>query len=469
MATTEDALASSNGAPSLELAWDGHRVAVVRSGDEVRMVSIDLRDAPEGPFVHVSRAIARLPAKQLVIEGFLCALDEKLRPSFELLRAHAAGKRARVVLAVSDLLHLDGDDLRGRPFAERRARLVSLLEGHGEPLVLSGLLPGDVASARAAVRAMNAPGVLLRRDGEAPCVIGDAPLDERRSLSPPPTVTNANKVLYPRDGLTKRALFERYADLAEALLPYLRDRPMVCQRWPDGIDDFTWYQHRLPPRAPDYLRGVMIEGNRRIVIDNRDALLWMVNQAALTFHGFASRVATLQSPDWVVLDLDPSEGTPWEDTIAVASAVRKLLELLELPSVVKTSGQKGLHVLVPLAAGHTVQAAHEFATRFARLIAKTLPDKVTLESARELRGRRVYLDHLQNFVGKTLVVPYSLRATDGAPLSTPLSWSEVTSALDPRAFTHAKVRARLDAHGDLAAPLLAGTARLGRALARLPE
>src|SRR5262249_5927709 len=158
--------------------------------------------------------------------------------------------------------------------------------------------------------------------------------------------------------------------------------------------DFTWYQHRMPPRAPDYLRAVWIEGNRRIVIENKDALLWMVNQAALTFHGWASRTKSLQQPDWVVLDLDPGEKTTWEKMIEVALAIRKLLEMLELPSVVKTSGQKGLHVLVPIAPGQTPALAHDFARRASILIARLFPNDIALDPTTEKREGRLYLDHL---------------------------------------------------------------------------
>jgi bifunctional non-homologous end joining protein LigD len=247
----------------------------------------------------------------------------------------------------------------------------------------------------------------------------------------------------------------------------MKDRPIVGQRWPDGIDEFTWYQHRMPPRAPDYLRVVWIDGNRRICIENREALLWLANQAVLTFHAWSSRVATLQNPDWAIIDLDPGESTTWAQTIEVALAVRKLLELLELPSVPKTSGQKGIHILVPLAPGHNVVQAHELARRAARMVAKVLPHLVSLENGREDRGGRLFLDHLQNFVGKSLVLPYSLRAVDGAPVSTPLTWSEVTPSLDPRAFTLRTLRKRLDSFGDLAAPLTDGTADLTKVIARM--
>ena len=281
-----------------------------------------------------------------------------------------------------------------------------------------------------------------------------------RSLSPPPPLTNADKVLYPRDNLCKRDLRRLLPRRrARPLVPHLVDRPVVVQRWPDGIDEFDWYQHRVPPRAPDYIRAAWVDGGvRRIVIENGDALLWLVNQAGLTFHGFASRLATLAEPDFAVIDLDPGDRTTWANVVEIATAVRKILELLELPSVIKTSGQRGV-----LRAGPARARAHSFAqVRGARRAAspacslRLLPDKVTLEYEKEKRGGRLLVDTRQH-LAKTLVVAYSLRAADGATVSTPLAWDELSPALDPRTFTLRTLRDRLDRHGDLAAPLRGGT------------
>ena len=357
------------------------------------------------------------------------------------------------------------------------ARLGALLAGSADGvLVGSDALAGDLASVLEAARSIGARGIVARdrsapypRDARGwhavPCAGSALAFD--RSLSPPPAVTNADKVLYPRDGITKREIVAYYGEIASVLLPYLALRPLVCQRWPDGIDGFTWYQHRMPPRAPDYLRAVRIEEDRRIVVEDARGLAWLANQAALTFHGWASRVGTLACPDWVVIDLDPGEATTWPALVRVALALRRLLELLELPSVPKTSGQRGLHVLVPLAPGQSTAEAHELARRIAKTLVTVLPEDATIASARAERGGRLFVDHLQNFVGKTLVLPYSLRAVDGAPVSTPLAWDEVRPDLDPRAFDLRTIRRRLDRVGDLAAPLLAGTARIAPALERL--
>ena len=211
-------------------------------------------------------------------------------------------------------------------------------------------------------------------------------------------------LLYPRDGIAKQEIAGYYRDIAPVLVPLMIDRPVVVQRWVDGIDEFDWYQHRMPPRAPDYLRAAWVDDVRRIVIENADALLWMTNQAGLTYHGFGSRLATLAEPDWAMLDLDPGDRTTWwEETIEVALAIRRMLELLELPSVVKTSGQRGLHILVPLAPGHTFAQAEDFGRGIAELLVRLLPDKVTIENEKDKRRGRLLLDHKQ-FLAKTLVL-----------------------------------------------------------------
>ncbi len=459
----------------VELAWDGVPVLACRVGDDIRIFGQGLRDWSE-PFAAVRAALKALAPNELVLAGTIVVLVDGRRASFAALKDWVAGNRSGALAFVAtDLLHVGDVDLRAQPLSSRRARLAELLEGCAAPLVLSQALPGALAEVRASVARMGLTGLVVRRAtsvhppalGDA-CTLSatDAPLAADRTLSPSPKVTNADKVLYPRDGITKREIAAYYADVAPVLLLHMKDRPVVAQRWPDGIDDFTWYQHRVPPRAPDYLRPVVIDGDRRLVFGSADALGWMVNQAALTFHGWTSRVGTLDAPDWVVLDLDPGERTTWKQTIDVALALRRLLELLEVESVVKTSGKRGLHVLVPLAPGETMARAQTFAQKVALLLVRLLPDVVTIETEVEKRRGRLYFDHL-NFRAKSLVLPYALRDADGAPVSTPLRWDEVHERLDPRAFGLRTLRARLDAVGDVFAPVLRGTTQLDRILAKM--
>ncbi|HEY5944862.1 MAG TPA: non-homologous end-joining DNA ligase [Kofleriaceae bacterium] len=457
----------------IEPAWDGHRVLVTRVGDDVRIAALDFRDWTQ-TFPAAARAMAKLAAEKLAIDGVVCVLDARGAPSFDQLRTAVATGSAvtNAVVICWDLLWHDDEDLRGKPLGERRKRLDGLLRGAPNVLMASQALDGGLARVLEAAAPLGLRGVVARAlagDYTAPwCAYSTsaAQIEWRRSLSPPPPLSNADKVLYPRDGICKRDIVAYYRDVAPALLPHLYDRPVVVQRWPDGIDEFDWYQHRVPPRAPDYLRAAWVDGVRRIVIENTDALLWMVNQAGLTYHGFGSRLCAITEPDYAMIDLDPGDATTWPDIVEIAVAVRRVLELLELPSVIKTSGQRGLHILVPLAPGHTFAQAEELGRGVAKLLLRLLPSKCTIENEKDKRGGRLLVDTKQ-FMAKTLVVPYSLRAADGATVSTPLAWDELTPALDPRRFTLRTLRARLDTHGDLAAPLLRAGAQLDGALAEL--
>ncbi|MEP6859889.1 MAG: non-homologous end-joining DNA ligase [Deltaproteobacteria bacterium] len=461
----------------VEPAWDGHRVLATRTGSETRLAALDFRDWT-ATFPQIARALGKLSSAQLAIDGVVCVLDDRGAPSFERLRSAVATTThvTSAVLICWDLLWDGDDDLRGRPLIERRARLATLLTGAPQPLMPSEALAGTIARILEAAHQLGLRGVVARSTaGDYTSAwhahtAGTEPLDFRRSLSPPPPLSNADKVLYPRDGVCKRDIVGYYRDVAPVMLPHLFDRPTVVQRWPDGIDEFDWYQHRMPPRAPDYLRAAWVDGVRRIVIENGDALLWMVNQAGLTYHAFGSRLASLAEPDWAMLDLDPGDRTTWfADLIEVALAIRRTLELLELPSVVKTSGQRGLHVLIPLAPGHTFDDAEAFGRGIAMLLMKLMPDKITVENEKHKRGGRLLLDHKQ-FMAKTLVAPYSLRAADGATVSTPIAWSEVTRALDPKQFTLRTLRSRLDKRGDLATPLIDRRgASLAKSLVQLRE
>lgn len=457
----------------IEPAWDGQRVLATRFGDTARIAAADFREWTP-VFPTVARALTKLPARSVALDGVICVLDERGAPSFERLRARvASGGVASAVIICWDVMWIDDEDLRPLPLRQRRARLAKLLAGAPPSLMLSQSLDGTLDRVLAAASSVGLRGVVVRRldaaydDAWRAFSTESTPVAWQRSLSAPPPLSNADKVLYPRDGICKRDIVAYYRDIASLLLPHLVDRPVVTQRWPDGIDEFDWYQHRMPPRAPDYLRPAWVDGIRRVVVENVDALAWMANQAGLTFHGFASRFSSLSSPDYAMIDLDPGHHTTWwRDTIDVALGVRKLLELLELPSVVKTSGQRGLHILVPLGPGHEFTQAEELSRRIAMMMRRLMPDKVTLETEKEKRAGRLLVDHKQ-FVAKTLVVPYSLRAVDGAPISMPISWDEVTPSLDPKAFTLRTARMRLDARGDLAAPLLAGTVQIDRALTQL--
>ncbi|WP_052519722.1 DNA ligase D [Archangium violaceum] len=274
----------------------------------------------------------------------------------------------------------------------------------------------------------------------------------------PVVLTHGERVLFPETGFTKADVFAWFRDVAPLMVPALAGRPLALQQWPRGVDAPGFFRQGVQG-TPDWLTTVVIHHEARtlphVVVDRPESLLWLANQSALTLHIWSSRVGHLKEPDWVVFDLDPGEGA-FGDLIQLATSLRRYLEELELTSVPKTSGKRGLHVLVPLAPGHTYEQVGAFATRAFEALAAEYPRLATVERSKERRQGRLYLDAGQNAWGKTVVAPYSLRALPHAPVSTPLAWSEVTPKLDPTRFTLDSVRRRLDKVGDLFAPALGG-------------
>jgi bifunctional non-homologous end joining protein LigD len=277
-------------------------------------------------------------------------------------------------------------------------------------------------------------------------------------------LTTPRRVYYPRDGITKEDVAAYFDAVSGPLLHALADRPLALGHWPKGIDRPAWFQQNIGREGPAWMTyadtPTRKDGRivRHLVADRPEALRWLAQHSVLTIHMWSSRRESLEQPDWVVFDLDPAEGQGIPQAVLAAVALRRLFEQLDVPSVPKTSGKRGLHLLVPLAPGHTHEEAADFACRVVAAVAKVLPG-VTIERSLARRRGRLYLDCHQNGYGKTIVAPYSLRAVDGAPVSTPLRWDEVTPRLDP-SFTLRTIPGRLAKLGDLFASALEGGVRL---------
>lgn len=266
---------------------------------------------------------------------------------------------------------------------------------------------------------------------------------------PPPRFvpSNVGKVFWPGDGYTKGDLLAYYEAIWPAIEPYLRDRPVVLTRYPDGIEGKSFFQKNAPEFIPDWVPTCRIEDTEYFLCAERDALLYVINMGCIPLHVWSARRGSIERPDWSILDLDP-KGAPRRDVIAVAHAIHDLLEPLGAPHYIKTSGQQGLHVLIPLGGQLTHEQSKAFAEVLARLVASALPDIATVARALGDRGGRVYVDFLQNGYGKTIAAPFSVRPLPGAPVSTPLTWREVTARLDPARYTIRTVPARVARHGD---------------------
>jgi bifunctional non-homologous end joining protein LigD len=272
---------------------------------------------------------------------------------------------------------------------------------------------------------------------------------------PEVTLTHPERVLYPRDKITKEDVAAYYEAMAKPMMRALAGRPLSLEHWNQGIGHPSWFHQHLGKEAPSWL--TTIETPTRVasrktvshlVVDSLEALRWLAQMSVLTIHMWNSHEPKLEEPDWIVFDLDPAKDKGIEQAIEAAIIVRKLLDNLKLPSVPKTSGKRGIHVFVPLAKGYSHEDANAFACHIAGAIAASVP-AFTVERALNQRRGRLYLDCMQNAYGKTIVAPYALRAIDGAPVSAPLKWSEVTKKLDPKKYNLRTMPERLAKVGDL--------------------
>jgi bifunctional non-homologous end joining protein LigD len=300
----------------------------------------------------------------------------------------------------------------------------------------------------------------------------ERPVPRQRASPPEVKITNAGKVFWPDEAYTKGDLIAYYDTVAPFLLPYLRDRPLVLTRYPDGITGKSFFQKDAPDFIPDWVRTERIysrDTERDIdyfVVNDVPTLRYVANLGTIPLHLWSSRVGSLDRPDWLVLDLDP-KGAPFTDVVKAARGLHRILDELELPSYAKTSGATGLHILIPLGARYSHEEARNFGAILASLGAEAHPEVSTVARPIRARGGKVYIDFLQNGHGRTIVAPFSVRPLPAAPVSCPLRWEEVTARLDPTRFTIRTAPARFEKLGDPMAKLLAGGIDMAAALSRM--
>jgi bifunctional non-homologous end joining protein LigD len=278
------------------------------------------------------------------------------------------------------------------------------------------------------------------------------------------SLSNLDKVLWPRDGYTKGDLIAYYRSVAGWLVPHLEERPLTLQRWPDGIDAQSFFEKQAPRFKPDWIPTVSLSADQRsrkvsyMLCNDEATLTWCANLAAIVLHTWYSHVPTTDTPDYALFDLDTCEKTTTKTLATVALAFRDVLAEIGLPSLVKTSGGSGLHVVIPLKNHYGFDAVRQFAEIVARRVAAELPDLTTLERTISKRPKTsVYLDWVQVGRGKTVVPPYVVRARDKAPVSMPLDWSEVEDLRKKRGSPEAVIaqwtiknaKKRLETVGDL--------------------
>ncbi len=265
------------------------------------------------------------------------------------------------------------------------------------------------------------------------------------------TITNPDKPLWPEAGVTKSVYLSYLLEVAPYMLPHTRNRLLTVIRYPHGIHDKHFYQKNLPAYAPDWIATAVWENTRYPLANDVPTLIWMANQAALEWH-VSFHAAGDETPTELVFDLDPS--TPsFDPVIETALRLKEVLDSLQLPSYVKTSGASGLQVYVPIERRYRFEQTRQVGQFVATYLAKTYPEAVTVERLVKKRGTKLYVDYLQHWRGKSLAAPYTPRAKPEATVSTPLRWEEVPH-IHPTQFTIHTVLARLKEQGDLFAPLL---------------
>ena len=288
-------------------------------------------------------------------------------------------------------------------------------------------------------------------------------------------LTNQNKIFWPKDGLTKGDLCRYYEAIAPTLLPYLRDRPVVLVRYPDGIEGKHFFQWNVPFGFPSWIRHVALDerdsegGKKRVfLVNDLDALRAVANLGAIPIHVLACREGSVDRCDFCTIDFDVDRST-LQAGVRLARTLFELLESIGLRGFPKTSGQEGLHVLIPLGPGVTFETAQALNVLLGRLVTEKHPDLATLELRVDKRGAKVFVDIGQTGRRRTIVAPYSVRAFAGGRVSTPLSWDEVTEELDPGLFTMRTVPERAARLGDPMAPLLEDKPDIAKAIERLGQ
>ncbi|HHX27413.1 MAG: non-homologous end-joining DNA ligase [Bacillota bacterium] len=272
-------------------------------------------------------------------------------------------------------------------------------------------------------------------------------------------LTHLDKVYWPEDGYTKRDLIEYYHSVSQYLLPHLKDRPLSLVRFPGGVSSDGFYQKDAPQGMPEWVRIAPVMSKEKedyinfILCDTVSTLVWMANGGAIEINPWLSRYTNLDYPDFAVFDIDPSEGSTWEDVKIVVKMVKSLLDQWNLLGFPKVSGATGVHVYVPVEPRYTYKEIQAFVKYGAQFIRDAYPEKVTLERKVKDRFGKVYIDFPQNARGQTIGSVYGVRATRGAPVSMPIHWDELDT-VTPQAWNITTALSRLERTGDLFLPVI---------------
>lgn len=287
-------------------------------------------------------------------------------------------------------------------------------------------------------------------------------------------LTSLDRKYWPREGYTKFDLLKYYYQISKTMIPYLKDRPLILRRFPQGIEGPPFYQHNLE-EAPEHMETHPIRDSEgklvhyALVSDAAD-LVYLANIGTIAQNPFLSRVGSLDKPDHFVFDLDPEKKATFADVRELALVVKDVLDSVGLASYAKTSGSSGIHIVVPIKPQYSYDEVVDFAKSVAKLVVKERPDIATIERfIRKRKPQQIYVDYLQNIEGKSVAAAYSVREKPGAPVSTPVTWQEVKKGIEIKDFTIKNVPQRVKRRGDLFKAVLTKKQSLALATKRLAK
>jgi bifunctional non-homologous end joining protein LigD len=268
-------------------------------------------------------------------------------------------------------------------------------------------------------------------------------------------VKNLDKIFWPEDGYTKGQIMEYYIKVWPLLAPHLKDRPLSLVRYPEGINGHYFYQKNFP-KAPSWVETIPLQSEERVInyvmANNLETLIWAVNLGCIEVHPWLSTRDDLDHPTYLIFDLDPMPPATFRQAVQVALALKALTDHLNLTVFPKISGATGLHLYLPIKPVYTYQETGNFVEQLGNAVIRVLPELATNERKVSARGGKVYIDHLQNRKGKTIAAVYSLRPFPGAPVSMPVTWTELPM-VQPDSFTIETALAHLSTTGDRFASL----------------
>lgn len=287
-------------------------------------------------------------------------------------------------------------------------------------------------------------------------------------------LTNQNKIYFPDDDVTKGDVIEFYQSISKYILPHLKNRPQSMNRYPNGIEGMSFYQKDASEETPDWIetQKVFSESTDKyinyIICNDKETMAYLNNLGCIELNVWTSRIQKADNPDYLVLDLDPSDKNSFEDVIETAQAVKEVLDMAGIEGYPKTSGSSGIHIYIPMNAKYSYDQVKDFGHLLMQMVQQKLPGLTTLERSLQKRDKnKIYLDYLQNRRGQTLASVYSLRPKKGAPVSMPLEWDEVKNGLKPTDFNIHNSLERLKEKGDIFKPILGKGIDMLKAIKRL--